>query len=108
MRELLGLLKRGGIAALSFWRFMGDEKLEQKALELTRQGSDALGLKLGEQDFLLGWNGEPGAYRYCHNYTDAEVEDLIVSVNDIGTCIDRFASDGRNAALNGYAVFRRC
>ena len=105
--SLVECLKPGGIAAVSFWRFATDERLHKRAVATTRQGASDLGLALEANDYLVGWDGRPGTYRYCHSFTPLEIDEIIQSVWESGTCIDRFDSDGRNGALNTYTVVRR-
>lgn len=107
VRQLVESVRPGGVVALSFWQFMRDERLAAKARETTMQGCASLGLELEDGDCLLGWNGVEGAYRYCHSFTDGEVDELLDAVFAEADAIDRFAADGRTGALNGYAVLRR-
>ena len=106
-RSMLDLLVAGGVAVVSFWQFLDDETLAERADMTTSQGCAELGLMLEPRDRLVGWNGETGAYRYCHSFTRCEIDALVDSVADAAECIDRFEADGRNGALNGYAVLRR-
>jgi SAM-dependent methyltransferase len=36
--------------------------------------------ELDDNDFLLGWKDVPGAYRYCHSFSDAEIDQLTAVV----------------------------
>lgn len=94
----------GGTLALSFWQFARNDKLLSKALSTTESGCEALGIELDENDYLLGWQNEPGRYRYCHSFTDAEIDDLI-ACTDINP-VDRFRADGKSGNLNTYVVLR--
>ena len=57
-------------------------------------------------DRLLGWRDEPGAYRYCHSFTDGEIDALAASVGHAVTEVARFRADGRDGALNSYLVLQ--
>ena len=103
--SLLQQVKPGGIVAVSFWRFMNDEKLAKKARATTRDAQEKLGLALEDDDYLLGWNDEPDLYRYCHHFSDEEISRLVRDVSNQATLTDRFEADGRTNALNGYVVF---
>ena len=107
VRTLLESVGDGGLVALSFWCFMEDERLAKKAAASTEQGCRELGLQVEEGDYLLGWNDVQGAYRYCHSFTDAEVDALLEQTADLGTPLDRFNADGRSGALNRYTIIRR-
>ena len=56
-------------------------------------------------DRLLGWQCRPGAYRYCHSFSDADVDALVASVAGRARLADRFRADGRTGDLNEYLVF---
>lgn len=107
---LLNLIKQtrsGGYVIASFWQFLNDPALAIKAQATHEQAMRDLGLPvLGPNDYLLGWKGIPGAYRYCHSFTDVEIDRLTESVADRATLISQFASDGRTDKLNTYLLFR--
>lgn len=109
---LHGLIKQtlpGGVVAVSFWQFMKNDALREKALVTHRAGLEALGLpELEENDYLLGWQNLPGVYRYCHSFTDGEIDELIASLGDEVQVISRFVSDGRTDDLNTYVVLQVC
>lgn len=58
-------------------------------------------------DYLLGWQNDTAAFRYCHSFSDEEIETLILSVGDRAHLIDRFTADGKAGNLNEYLVFCR-
>ncbi len=104
---LVGRTRPGGVVAVSFWRFLNSPQLADKARFTHERALAELGLPpLGEGDFLLGWKNLPGAWRYCHNFTDAEVDDLAAFVASRADVLTRFAADGRTGNLNDYLVLR--
>lgn len=107
MRFLVGKTAPGGHAIVSFWQFARDDGLRAKAKATTEQGTRELGLNLEEGDYLVGWNNLPGAYRYCHSFTDGEIDSLACSVQGKTAVVDRFRADGRTGQLNCYLVLRR-
>lgn len=66
--------------------------------------------QFNEGDYLLGWRNTPGAYRYCHSFSDEETDSLVASVADKAKCVARFRADGRTGNLNEYLVLqvRQC
>lgn len=117
LQGLLNSVKPGGLVAVSLWRFMDVPALAQKALETLefaradaslpaslRKQLDALAQ---QNDYLVGWQNKPGAYRYCHSFTDADVDALVAAVADKATLIERFCADGRTGDANEYLVFKR-
>lgn len=63
--------------------------------------------ELEEGDYLLGWKNLPGQYRYCHHFSDAEIERIVVALEPYATVIDSFSADGKPGNLNRYVVFKR-
>ncbi len=136
LAELVRSVRPGGIVAASFWRFMDDERLAHKAhadderarayfaeggaVEATRavalagdvapvENAEPASLfdALEEGDHLLGWQNRPGAFRYCHSFSDAELDRLADAVSAQAQLICSFCADGRSGELNRYLVFRR-
>ena len=108
LRLMADALAPGGALAVSFWRFMDDGQLADRAHETTAQAQAELGdLQLGRGDFILGWNGVPGAYRYCHSFDDAEIDALANTVGGNLDLVARYRADGRTGDLNEYLVFQR-
>lgn len=99
----------GGLIAISLWRFAADHKMREKAEKTTVEAlaAHAVPSDLEENDFLLGWNDMPGAYRYCHSFDDSEIEELVSHGMHQAKIIDRFRSDGRTGTLNTYLVWQR-
>lgn len=108
VRGLLDLTAPGGVCCVSLWRFMEEPTLARKARLATARGLSELGLSaddLDEGDWLLGWQDVPHAFRYCHSFSNAEVDAL--ARQDGATLRGRFLSDGRTGALNAYLVWER-
>lgn len=103
--------QRGSLVAVSFWRFMANEKLAAKAHETTAQALSLLakeGLSqndLEENDFLVGWQDEPDLFRYCHHFDEGELDHLVDALQDSMRLVARFKADGRTENLNHYLVF---
>ena len=114
-KNLLGALLRATcsdvIVALSLWRFMDDAGLAQKARISHAAAQEhffeqGISLNLDKGDYLLGWQQESNVFRYCHYFSDTDINELIESASGCATLIDRFRADGRTGALNEYLVFR--
>ena len=97
-----------GILAVSLWRFLDDAGLAAKAREttaaaapyLTAAGMDPVALEPG--DCILGWQDasfDEGAMRYCHHFTDGEIDRLAEGA------MLRYRDDGRTGKLNTYLVW---
>lgn len=109
--EVLAMLaakvRPGGFVIVSLWRFLENPPLARKAEATHEHALAELGLPpLDAGDRLLGWRDEPGAYRYCHSFTDGEIDALAASVGHAVTEVARFRADGRDGALNSYLVLQ--
>lgn len=60
LKRVVASLKPGGILFLSFWEF-----------------NKAKGKKIGDNDFILSWKLGVDAERYCHHYTQEEIDGLL-------------------------------
>lgn len=108
--EVLAMLaakvRPGGFVIVSLWRFLENPLLARKAEATHERALAELGLPpLDAGDRLLGWRDEPGAYRYCHSFTDGEIDALAASVGHAAE-VARFRADGRDGALNSYLVLQ--
>jgi len=101
----------GGYVIVSFWQFLNNPEMGQKARithekALKELNFDEIASDLEENDFLIGWQDKPEIYRYCHSFSDGEIDALVHSVAESATLIDRFYSDGRSQNLNTYVVLK--
>ncbi|MEA5020781.1 MAG: hypothetical protein VB027_10490 [Gordonibacter sp.] len=109
LQALIDQTRLGGFVVVSFWQFLNDEKLAAKASVTHARGLQELELPpLDDNDFLLGWQEVPGAYRYCHSFSDDEISSLLASVAHSARTIARFSADGKAGNLNSYAVLQTC
>lgn len=106
-----------GLIALSFWRFMDDERLARKALradEIARIEGVGTDLKLhidptrlDENDHFLGWQSDGDPLRYCHNFPEVEIDELVASVGTLARECARYSADGPSGNLNRYLVLEK-
>lgn len=110
LRTLLEKTKPGGYVCVSFWQFMNSQKLAAKAQETTAQGLQALGidaLELEGNDFLIGWQDKANTWRYCHHFSQEELDELLASLgSDVRVCA-QFSADGKENNLNRYVILQR-
>ena len=107
MTTLVNKTRPGGRIIVSLWQFLRDPVRAKKAQVTHEHALKELGLaSLDPGDFLLGWKDLPGVYRYCHSFSDAEVDALAASVADRAIVVDRFRADGRTGDLNAYLVLQ--
>lgn len=91
------LLAPGGILAVSFWEFIHQKTAPNLLIEY-----------LGDNDYLLSWQGKKERPRYCHNFTDKEIADLrkkapLWQLKEIAY----YRSDGKLGKDNHYLVWQK-
>ncbi len=107
LAALVSKARPGGQVAVSFWQFLNSPDLAEKANATHERAVAELGLPtLDEGDFMLGWMNAPGEYRYCHNFSEAEIDALAASVAGKARVAARFSADGRTQNLNSYLVLQ--
>lgn len=109
LHTLLDKTKPGGFVCVSFWQFMNSQKLAAKAQETTAQGLCALGIdasELEEHDYLIGWQDKANTWRYCHHFSQEELDELLGSLgSDVHVCA-QFSADGKDNNLNRYVILQ--
>jgi SAM-dependent methyltransferase len=132
LASLVRQTRPGGFVIVSLWQFLNDEALAKRAQTTHERALEELGLPaLDDGDYLLGWKNLPGVYRYCHHFSEPEIDRLIESVapkpasgfatssppsasTTVSACapspsaslLARFTSDGRTANLNTYLILK--
>lgn len=110
LRTLLDRTKPGGFVCVSFWQFMNSQKLAAKAQETTAQGLRALGIdasELEEHDYLIGWQDKADTWRYCHHFSQEELDELLVNLGSGVRVCAQFSADGKDNNLNRYVILQR-
>ena len=110
LRTLLEKTKPGVFVCVSFWQFMNSQKLAAKAQETTAQGLQDLGMDasdLEQNDYLIGWQDKANTWRYCHHFSQEELDELLGSLgSDVHVCA-QFSADGKDNNLNRYVILQR-
>jgi hypothetical protein len=102
--------RSGGFIIVSFWQFLNSAGMARRAQTTHERALHELELpSLEEGDYLLGWKNVPGAYRYCHSFSGAEIDQLAASLTrDVpASVISRFTSDGKTGNLNTYLILQK-
>lgn len=123
LEGILGSLRPGGFAVVSFWQFLNDPRLAAKAATVTAEGRATHCLPtFQENDFLLGWQHAEGTYRFCHHTPEDEIDALLAAIREPSApstsgCtppaplpfreIARFSADGKLGNLNRYLILQR-
>lgn len=126
IEKLLKLTSPTGVCVLSLWRFAEDPRAREKAMHETKEnlstlkagtlhGAEAFTLtqckkiedSLEEGDFLLSWQGQAGYGRYCHSFSDREIDTIVRDLPSSYRLLDRFCADGKNGCMNCYLILVR-
>ena len=103
VRQLAGLLRPGGRAAISTWQFLDNERLARKIVPWSRIGLDET--DVGPDDYLLDWKRGGEGLRYACAVGEAEVRRLAQAA---GLVVEgAYRSDGRSGELSLYLSARR-
>jgi SAM-dependent methyltransferase len=101
---LLASVRPGGRVSLSFWMFLRSERLVAKAREATARASVDF---LDEGDWLMGWQDREDISRYCHAFTEAEIDALLGEAGVSCEVVAVWDADGREGNLNRYVMLKR-
>ena len=63
---------------------------------------------LEPNDYFLGWKNEPGNYRYCHHFSNEEIDRIIAALAPHATVVESFSADGKPGNLNRYVILQCC
>ena len=101
----------GGFIVVSFWQFLNSPELAAKA-EVTHatvktELLDFDATQLEQGDYFLGWQGREGAYRYCHSFSESEIDELESHATKKTVTAARFKADGRTGNLNQYLILEK-
>lgn len=105
LETLVRKVRPGGIVAVSFWQFAHDGRLLGKARHATAAACSRYGLPaLGPDDYLMGWQDEEDAFRFCHHASDSEIDALLETVASRTRMRARYRADGASGELNQYVI----
>lgn len=105
--EALNQVKPGGYLVVSFWQFLNDPAKRAKIEQTHAEALAFFAGSLEPNDYFLGWKNEPGNYRYCHHFSNEEIDRIITALAPHATVIESFSADGKPGNLNRYVVFKR-
>lgn len=101
--EMARLVRSGGYAILSTWRFLHNTRMRRKIVPWETIGLRAEEVEAG--DYLLDWKKEGIGYRYVHHVTEEEMTHLATQAGL--HVVEMFHADGREGDLSLYAVLRK-
>lgn len=103
VQQMIEHLNSNGTLVITFWQFMKQERF-QKMIIATESHLGSLSSDLEENDYLLDWDNS-GLPRYCHYFSDEEVDQLIQELSNSGIqVIQDYNDDGKDKGLNKYLI----
>lgn len=97
LQQLWELVAPKGILSISFWQFMADPNLAKRVQK-----------NLGGNDYILDWKKGVSAQRYCHHFTDQELETTKQLMSEQGAqLVEEFKADGATKKMNHYLVWQK-
>lgn len=103
LRDIAAVLKPGGQAIFSTWRFLAHERLRRKIVAWDEIGIHEDQLDAG--DYLLDWRRGGRGLRYCHLVDNDEMEQLALVSGFVVR--ETFRAGGREGDLSLVAVLDR-
>ncbi|MCB9790917.1 class I SAM-dependent methyltransferase [Candidatus Nomurabacteria bacterium] len=100
LNRLSQYLSPEGCIVVSYWQFMKSSRFSKKIVRLEDTPLASLKEDLEEGDHILTWNRGVRGLRYCHDFSDEEIE-KINSQTPVRV-VEQFGSDG---GLNKYVVY---
>lgn len=97
LKALADHTRPGGYVVVTFWQFAKNSRLLAKARPV--RGGD-------KGDYLLGWQDRTDVARYCHSFSEDEIDALVASLGNSVEEVARFSADGKTGDLNRYLVLR--
>ena len=105
LKKLFERVSPGGTIVVSCWQFAADDtyrsKLISPSIVVQQTGIDPAEFEQG--DYFLGWRSEASILRYCHSFSDEEINSL---VREIGTPFSLVKGNG-NDVTNTYVILTR-
>lgn len=103
---LAQLLEENGYFIISFWQPLNSaQRFNKKQLDSTQFGIQPNELEQG--DLLLGWQDNSGYARYCHSFSNQEIDWYIRKMSQEFMLVKRFQADGKTGNLNQYVIWQK-
>lgn len=105
LSQLSEKLSPQGYLIVSLWQFLTQPRLQRIIHPWSKQ-THIDQSQLEEGDYLLGWNAGVSALRYCHSFSESEIEQLKADLSPL-QCVKAWEADGRNGRTNQYLIWQK-
>lgn len=103
IKEVSKLLSSDGYLVVTYWQFMFYNKNQSKLLDWKEVNIDKKDLEEG--DFLLGWDKKEGVHRYCHHFSDEEIDEITEKAGL--KKIHSFPYTGHSKQINKTVIYKK-
>lgn len=105
LKKLASLSTENGYIFASFWQPLkaGDRFIKK---QLSSEKFHIQPTELEDGDLLLGWENSHDYARYCHSFSDQEIDWYIAQLSKKLSLVQRFSADGKTSNLNQYVVWQ--
>lgn len=108
--QIQSSLSDNGKFIFTTWQFLENERQKKKILNLDLEDGKKFLQKFKlkkenfkKNDYILSWERQVKAFRYCHHYLESEISNLAIQTN---FKIEKtFFGDGKEGNLNKYCIF---
>lgn len=107
--DMSRLLSGNGLLVVTFWQYLKSDRFQKLIFDGKELESILLDAadEFEEGDNLLDWNLS-GVPRYCHHFSDEEIDRYIELMRKQGLrVVTDYYSDGKEGNLNRYVVWTR-
>lgn len=102
---MLQSAKDNCLVIISFWQFCKNERLKNKAIKTTEKLVEEQNIQLEDLDYFLPWQNNNNEYRFCHNFNNSEIYNLIDNLKC--KMLAEFNADGGFDKLNKYILLTK-
>ncbi len=101
--QLSQLLNANGLMVIACWQFAKFDRFKAKVIDCDKIGLTQADLE--KNDYILDWQTELTAYRYCHFTNEEEMRQL---ATDCGLNVkQQFTADGKTNNMNRYYILNK-
>jgi len=102
LKNSIKLLSKGGFLIITYWQFALIKRFEDLIINPSTLSEK---FELKENDYILKFGNDKGAYRFCH-FTD--IAEIVELEKDIPfKMIKTFYSDGKDNQQNLYKIYQK-
>lgn len=110
IKILVEYMNKNSLLIISFWQFMNSKRIGKNAkLSNYKFFENYKDVNIEKNDFFLTWKNNFNLFRYCHHFSDKEINNIIDDIKkDYEIQIVKiFNEDGGDELLNKYVIIKK-